>query len=126
MIIDYQLHPNLLPSDRDVMLYSLQLERLGLDMTPSMIRAVSNGELKTYRGKPVQWCPDCADYHTFDKFETNKKRTVGLSRICKVARSRRRRIREYCKVELITDSGLKNNLVEFKKNFSDETKKLMD
>lgn len=127
MIVDYKPSPKHLPTDREAMLYSVQLTTLGIDARGHMQNLILDGYLKVVnKTTPMQWCSDCADYHDFTHFDKMITRKLGISRICKRAKSRRRRIKEHSMVEFISDRGCKNENEFFKSNISENNKKILN
>lgn len=106
MIIDYELVKHNKPNERKAWYLSEEICAMTNEpYSKALMNAIQSGMYEVREGILYQWCSDCADYHTLDKFVKNEKRRFGVTKICAEAYARRRRIQNYCVASFATDVG---------------------
>lgn len=94
-------HPSILPSERQAVLMTVQMERDGEKITRKIYNALEKGLLRyvysTKLGKGImyKWCGVCAGYLPLDKFEVQHSEGVHKMEQCKECKNSKRRAQKY-------------------------------
>lgn len=125
MIIDFNLSPRYLPSERAVWLMSKAAEKDGVKVDLNLMRAFERGEMKYVDHTMYKLCRHCMEYKTLDNFYTNKRYVGQKGYICKPCYNTRMRIKKYGTVGFISDSGMQSTSEGFGMNLSENMREIL-
>lgn len=122
MIVNYELIPKYLPTEKQVWLMASSMSKDGFEPTMQIMRAMEKGDLKYIKGVMYRLCRGCMAYYPLDHFHTNKRYVLEKNYLCKDCVARERRIKKYGKLSLISDVGTKGISDDLFVNLSNDTK----